>query len=100
MKRGLNEVRKQRGRQETVGVCVCVFVCKVKRGKKQEERTGEELLMALLLSLSAHCDSQNQLLNKTTSLWRRRRRQYSGEVIRAREIRAEGWREETSRATM
>lgn len=39
--------------------------------------------MALLLSLSAHCDSQNQLLNKTTSLWRRKRRHYSGEVMRA-----------------
>lgn len=53
--------------------------------------------MALLLSLSAHCDSQNQLLTKTTRLWSRRRRECSGEVMRAREIRAEGRREDESR---
>ena len=52
--------------------------------------------MALLLSLSAHCDSQNQLLTKTTSLWSRRRRECSREVMRAREIRAEGWMEDES----
>lgn len=53
--------------------------------------------MALLLSLSAHCDSQNQLLSRTTSLWRRRKRKCSGEVVRAREIRAEDWRKDESR---
>lgn len=64
-------------------------VCKLYKGgrKKQEERTGEELLMALLLSLSADCDSRNQLLSKTTSP--RKRRKCSQEVTGAREIRAE-----------
>lgn len=55
--------------------------------------------MALLLSLSAHCDSQNQLLTRTTSLGRRRRRRRRKcctEVMRAGEIRAEGWREDES----
>lgn len=53
------------------------------RKKKQEERTGEELLMALLLSLSADCDSQDQLLSKTTSP--RKRRKCSQEVMGVRE---------------
>lgn len=64
-----------------MGVCT---LYKVKGGvKKQEERTDEELLMALLLSLSADCDSQNQLLSKTTSP--RKRRKCSQEVTGARE---------------
>lgn len=37
--------------------------------RKKEEK--QEVLMALLLSLSAHCDSQSQLLTKTTSYQRR-----------------------------
>lgn len=54
--------------------------------------------MALLLSLSAHCDSQNQLLTKTTCLWSRRRRVYSREVMRVRETtRAGGWREDETK---
>lgn len=62
---------------------VCTLY-KVKGGEeKQEERTGEELLMALLLSLSAGCDSQNQLLSKTTSP--RKRRKCSQEVTGAGE---------------
>lgn len=60
-------------------MCVCV----IGGGRKQEERTGEELLMALLLSLSADCDSQDQLLSKTTSP--RKRRKCSQEVMGAGE---------------
>lgn len=74
-------------------MCVCV----IGGGKKQEERTGEELLMALLLSLSADCDSQDQLLSKTTSP--RKRRKCSQEVMAAGERsgqsyveRKGGWR--------
>lgn len=80
---GLNDVRKQT--QDVV--CLCAQYCRL-----QEERTDEELLMALLLSLSAHCDSQNQLLTKTTSPWKRRK--CSQEV---RKIRAELCREEVER---
>lgn len=75
------KVRMKKGERQD-RMQVCVYVCVLSEGgKKQEERTGEELLMALLLSLSAHCDSQNQLLTKTTSLWRGRRRKCSGEVM-------------------
>lgn len=67
------EQKARRLRGGATGVCT---LYKVKGGgKKQEERTGEELLMALLLSLSADCDSQNQLLSKTT----RKRAQSGGD---------------------
>lgn len=72
--------------QECVYVFVLVHALWSERGerkKKQEERTAEELLMALLLSLSADCDSQDQLLSKTTSP--RKRRKCSQEVIGVRE---------------
>ena len=42
--------------------------------RRREREAARELLMALLLSLSAHCDSQNQLLTRTTSFQSRRRR--------------------------